>query len=190
MVKPRRQGRYFGPRINCERVPLLPASIVRWILDNSRTSPLKLIWQNPWDLAIEETVWVRRVAPPVCFPDVEAIEVRRSGESITDLHLFRRPLPRNGGTDLFFECPGCRKLRRALYGWKVGGTTTRSVFRSQWQCRECCGLRYASEGGALLVKSRGELGRILGVMRAQRPKPWLPYRALAKGGTKTRHRLC
>jgi hypothetical protein len=31
----------------------------------------------------------------------------------------------------------------------------------------------ASEGGALLVRSRGVLGKMLGVARAKRPKPWL-----------------
>jgi hypothetical protein len=52
---------------------------------------------------------VMRVVPPACFSDVEAIEVRRVGKnSITDLHIFRRPLPRNGGHDIFLECPGCR----------------------------------------------------------------------------------
>jgi hypothetical protein len=118
---------------------------------------------------------VMRVAPPECFPNVEAIEVSRPGKSITDVHVFRRSMPRNGGNDVFLECPGCRRLRRALYGWTAGGATTRSAHRSQCQCRACAGLRYASEGGALLVRSRGVLGKMLGVARAKRPQPWLPH---------------
>jgi hypothetical protein len=175
MVKQRKEGRYFGLRIDCERVPLLPARVVRWILHDPQRSPCQLIWQNPWDGAIEEEVQVMRVAPPACFYEVEAIEVNRPGKSITDVHVFRRALPRNGGNDVFLECPGCRRLRRGLYGWAAGGATTRSAYSSQWQCRDCAGLRYASEGGALLVRSRGVLAKILGVARAKRPQPWLPY---------------
>jgi len=67
-----------------------------------------------------------------CFPNVETVEVKRPGESITDLHVFRKSLPRNGGNDLFLECPSCHGLRRALYGWKAGGATSRRVFRAQW----------------------------------------------------------
>jgi hypothetical protein len=175
MVKHRLEGRFFGLRIDCERVPLLPAWVVRWIIDGRNEGQYPLIWRNPWNGAIEEEVLVMRVAPPACFPNVEAIEVSRPGKSITDVHVFRRPMPRNGGNDVFLECPGCRRLRRGLYGWAAGGATTRSVYRSQWQCRECAGLRYASEGGALLVRSRGLLGKMLGVARAKRPQPWLPH---------------
>jgi hypothetical protein len=110
MVRQRREGRFFGPRINCERVRLLPASVVRRILNHPRRSQHLLIWQNPWDGAIEEEVQVTRVEPPRCFSGIEAIEVSRSAMSTTDLHVFRRPLPRNGGNDVFLECPGCRKL--------------------------------------------------------------------------------
>lgn len=174
MVKQRREGRFFGPRIDCERVPMLPVGIMRSIIDDSSGAPYLLLWQNPWYGTVDEVAEISRVAPPACFPDVEALEVRRPGQRITDVHVFGRPLPRNGGTDIFIECPTCQRLRRALYGWTVGGPTTRSVYRSQWQCREWARLRYASEGGALLVRSRGFLGKMLGVGRAKRPEPWLP----------------
>jgi len=174
MVKQRREGRFFGPRIDCERVPLLPAAVVRRILAGPYWGRYLLIWQNAWNGAIEDLVRVKRAVSP-CFPHIEAIEVERPGKSTTDLHLFCRPLPRNGGNTLFFECPGCGGLRRALYGWSAGDSTTRSVFHSQWQCRDCAGLRYASEGGALLVRSPGFLGKMLGVVRARRPEPWLPH---------------
>jgi hypothetical protein len=62
------------------------------------------------------------VAPPACFPDVEAIEVSRPDKSITDLHVFSRPMPRNGGNDVFLECPDCRRLRRALLAVRSQGT--------------------------------------------------------------------
>lgn len=173
-MEQRRNGRFFGLRVDCERVPLLPAGIVRRILDDPCCGQYLLIWQNSLNGAIEEAVQVKRVTPPACFSGVEAIEVTRTDQSITDLHVFRRSMPKNGGMDVFLECPACLGFRRALYGWSAGGTTTRSVYRSQWQCRECAGLRYASEGGALVVRSRGYMGRMLGVARAERPTPWNP----------------
>ena len=167
-------GRFFGLRIDCERVPMIPAWIVRWVLDDPVDGQYLLVWKNQWSDGIGESVRIKRVAPPACFPDVEAIEIWRSERSITDVHVFRRPLPRNGGNDVFLECPGCRKFRRALYGWAAGGLTTRSAFKSQWQCRECAGLRYASEGGALVIRPRGFLRRMFGVERAKRPEPRVP----------------
>jgi hypothetical protein len=49
-----------------------------------------------------------------------------------------------------------------------------NVLRLLRQCRTCAGLRYASEGGALLIRSRRVMGRLLGVGRSPRPEPWEP----------------
>ena len=174
MVKQRYEGRFFGLRVNCERVPMLPAWAIRWLLDDPRDLPYFFVWKWPWDGKIEEVISAKRVAAPACFPEVEAIELRRSATSITEVHVLRRPMPRNGGSDLLMECPDCRRLRRALYGWTAGGATTRSAFQSEWRCRTCAGLRYASEGGALLVRSRGIVGKIFGIAGVPRPKSWLP----------------
>ena len=35
-------------------------------------------------------------------------------------------------------------------------------------------LRYASEGGALLIRPRGTLGLVFGTVHSPRPEPWLP----------------
>ena len=42
-------------------------------------------------------------------------------------------------------------------------------------CRKCNGLRYASEGGALLIRPRGTLGLVFGTGYSPRPESWLPY---------------
>jgi hypothetical protein len=56
MVKQRRGGRFFGPRIDCEQVPLLPVGIVRRILSDPQRCRYLLIWKIPWNGAIEQTV--------------------------------------------------------------------------------------------------------------------------------------
>jgi len=50
--------------------------------------------------------------------------------------------------------------------------------KADWGCRRCNGLRYASEGGALVLRGgliSRLLGRPLADVRAPRPEEWLPY---------------
>ena len=87
--------RFFGLRIDCERVPRLPAPIVRRILADPDWNRYQLIWLNEWTGVIEDLVWVKRVVAPR-FPNVEAIAVECPGKSTTDIHLFQRS-PRQVG---------------------------------------------------------------------------------------------
>jgi hypothetical protein len=52
----RRGGRFFGRRVNCEQVPLLPAWAVGWMLDDPRKIPYLLIWKSEYDGKIKEAV--------------------------------------------------------------------------------------------------------------------------------------
>jgi hypothetical protein len=72
------------------------------------------------DGEIRETVEIKHILPPICFSLVDAVEVIRSSVGIIDLHIFRKPLPRNGAYDSFLQCPECHRLRRSLYGWSAG----------------------------------------------------------------------
>src|SRR5262245_12385896 len=132
MVKQRSEGRFFGCRLNCEEIPALPVSIVRQVLEDYGDEPHLLIWRNSWDGQVEEVATINRGLVPRCFSEAEAVEVRRPN-CITDLYVFRRPLPRNGGNDAFLECPVCNNLSRALYGWASAAGTTRTVYGSEWR---------------------------------------------------------
>ena len=119
-------------------------------------------------------------APPNQHPpDSELVEVKRTDGSRVLLRYVWSRLPRNGGRVLFLVCWHCAGLRRTLYGWEAGGQYTNSAFVSDWQCRTCAGLRYASEGAALVLRSRGSWFRALeaefGITRSRRPEPWYPY---------------
>ena len=94
------------------------------------------------------------------LPEADSIEVKRTDGSVVNLRVFKRSLPGNVGHYLLLACPFCCSLRRALYGWEGGGKYTSSALRSQWQCRKCAGLRYASEGGALVIRSRCAMLRL------------------------------
>lgn len=170
----RYNGRFFGRRVDCEYVPLLPADVVRLILNDPRKIPYLLVWKNERDGEVKEAVRVIRLGPPPYLPEADSIEVKRTDGSISRIRVLTRPLPRNGGRETLLACPVCCSLRRALYGWTPGGQYTTSVYRSLWQCRACAGLRYASEGGKLLIRSRGWIGRLFGVGRSDRPEPWYP----------------
>jgi hypothetical protein len=134
-----RRGASSGCRVNCEHVPLLPARVVAWMLDDTRKIPYLLIWKS------------------------------RS----------MRTLPRNRGRVRLLICPYCSIPRRGLYGCEPGGRFTNSVVHSTWGCRKCNGLRFASEGGAVIHRGRGAIARwleaALGPCRSNRPESWLPY---------------
>ena len=56
---------------------------------------------------------------------------------------------------------------------------TNSARVTRWRCRVCAGLRYTSEGGALVIHPCTDLGRQIealeGPSRSPRPEPWYPY---------------
>jgi hypothetical protein len=163
-------GRFYGRRVNCEHVPLFPASAARLVLDDPRKIPYLLIWKDASDGQVKEAV--RLIA---CSESSGWIEVKRTDGTRTMIRTLEHPLLKTGGKTCLLVSPVCNEPRRALYGWEPGGQWTTSVRRSGWQCRSCAGLRYASEGGALLIRDRGIIRRLLGVGRSDRPQPWYPY---------------
>jgi hypothetical protein len=157
-------GRFFGRRVNCEYVPLLPARAVAQVFDDPRETPYMLVWKDsvgtvkecvhitPHHSAVqvatnELRIWAAR--------DVETgeVEIQRDDGTTDIIRTLLRPLPRNGGSVRLLICPDCLTPRRGLYGWEPGGRFNTSVVRSNWWCRACHKLRYASEGGALVVRS-------------------------------------
>jgi hypothetical protein len=180
MVRDRRDGRFFGRRVNCEQVPLLPAWAVGWMLDDPRKIPYLLVWKR--DGAVQEAVRVSsRIDPPVPFsPEWTGVfEIKRTDGTRNFIRTLTRPLPRNGAKARFLVCPYCQSPRRALYGWEPDGQYTNSTRPCSWRCRRCAGLRHASEGGALVHRGRGVLFRMLeaayGPCRSERPDPWYPH---------------
>jgi hypothetical protein len=173
-AKYRSGGRFFGRRLNCESVPLLPAWVVRTVVIDPRKIPYLLVWKSPWDGEVKEAVRVVYLGPTPYLSEADSIEVKRADGWAIHLRVFKRPLPRNGGRELLLACPCCCSLRRALYGWQPGGEYMSSAQRSQWQCRQCAGLRHASEGGALIVRSRCAMLRPLSGLSSPRPDPWYP----------------
>jgi hypothetical protein len=109
------------------------------------------------------------------LPEADSIEVKRTDGSAVHLRVFKRSLPKSVGNYLLLACPICCSLRRALYGWEPGGEFTSSALKSQWQCRRCARLRYASEGGALVFRSRcAALRPFTTLWPSERPDPWYP----------------
>jgi len=176
----RRSGRFFGRRVNCEHVPLLPSWAVAKMLDDPRKIPYLLIWKSEHDGEIKEAV---RIAPHYETPGLGgldwtgAVEIKRHDGTRNFIRTLLRPLPRNRGSVRLLICPYCNTGRRALYGWQPGGQYTSSSVTCPWQCRSCAGLRYASEGEALVFRSRWAFARLIEGQfgcRSPRPESWLP----------------
>jgi hypothetical protein len=172
-------GRFMGPRVNCENVPCLPAALLSRVLDDPRQVPYLMIWKEE---SSDKLIEAARVA---AYREVDreidwarCLEIKRVDGSKNWILTVERPLPWNGGRARLVICPRCQGHRRALYPWKVNPSKRHAVFTSSWQCRSCAGLRFASEGGALVFHPRTDLGRLIEAIEASRglrPVPWYPY---------------
>lgn len=175
------RGRFYGRRVNCEQVPLLPAWIVGRVLDDPRKIPYLLAWRSHSDYTVQEAVRVSPYSePPGQFPSCWTgwVEIKRPDKTRQLVRSVLRPVARNGAKERLLVCLCCQIPRRALYGWRPGGQYTTSAVTSQWECRTCLGLRYASEGGALVFRSRSRLIKMIEAQfdspRSPRPETWLP----------------
>jgi hypothetical protein len=150
---------------------------VAWMLDDTRKIPYLLIWKSLSDGTVKEAA---RIAPYYEAAGrggadwTGAFEIKRHDGTRDFIRTLLSTLPRNRGRVRLLICPYCSIPRRGLYGWEPGGRFTNSIVRSTWGCRKCNGLRYASEGGALLIRPRGTLGLEFGTGQSSRPESWLP----------------
>ena len=172
-------GRFYGFRLNCEQVPMLPAWTVRQVWDYPGGIPYLLVWKSDRGGEVKAAVRVARFVPKSNLPEADSVEIRRADGSAVPIYLEWQWQP-HGGHSLLLRCSRCQMPCRALYGAKVG-TDGRFYLarRADWECRTCCTLRHSSEGGALVIRSRSAIGRLilqsLGRRRSPRPEPWLPY---------------
>jgi len=183
-VNERRSGCFSGYRVNCESVPCLPARLVADCLTDPRQIPYLLIWTrrsrsagsalNELSQGLEpkEAVRLTRTSSP---GESIWVEVERWNGTRISLRVTEHPLPRRGGRDLLLICNCCQKARRSLYGL-AAISCQRYVKRADWLCRTCAGLSYASEGGALVFRTRWAVTRPLSGLRlTPRPGMWTPH---------------
>lgn len=183
--KPTRRGRdgqFLGYRLNCETVPMLPAWAVRRVWDDPRGIPHLLVWRGRQDGEIKEAVrlFIARRPGPGEAPHVE---IKRLDGSKVEIY-FAWQWKAHGRNSLLLRCWSCQKPCRGLYGARVGDDGRYyAVRQADWQCRQCAGLRYSSEGGTLILRSRGNfvtqlearLGITNGPFHWPRPEPWFPF---------------
>ena len=180
----RRGGRFFGRRVNLERVPLLPAAAVRWVLLDPRKIPYLFLWQSDHDGMPKDAVRVANCDDPGPFYGTcrTHFSIRRNFHACSWVTIKRfdgrsdivravwLPLPRNGAKELLLMCYGCSTPRRYLYGWEAAGRYTCSAEYSHWMCRRCARLTYSTEGGyprpGAMLRAYGNLPR---------PKSWMPF---------------
>jgi hypothetical protein len=186
MVNQGSSGRFEGYRVNCEFVPCLPARVVADCLVDPRRIPYLLIWTRRL-LPIERGSLAEVLAEPR-----EAVRLARSSSDQNDgnsaeyveverwngrrilLRVVRHRLPRHGGNALLLLCDRCEKPRRTLYG-REAIKAARYIRPADWICRTCANLNYASEGGALIYRTRwAPMRKLSGLPLHTRPEPWEP----------------
>jgi len=177
-------GRFSGYRVNCECVPCLPARVVADCRADPRQIPYLLIWVRhrvPAERAssegfpsVEPKEAVRLAPVSFCAEAAPCVQIERWNGTRISLSLAERPLPRYGGKNLLLVCNCCQRPRRALYGREVI-KQARCIKPADWLCRGCASLSYASEGGALIYRTRCRVTRRLsGLHLWQKPERWEP----------------
>jgi hypothetical protein len=100
----RYSGRFFGRRVNCEQVPLLPARVVAWVLDDSRKIPYLLVWKSRSDGTVQETVSIaphNEIERQGGLDCAGAVEIKRHKSIGNFIRTLFCPLPQNGGKSGF-----------------------------------------------------------------------------------------
>ncbi len=143
----RDKGRFDGYRVNCEVVPCLPARIVTQCLSDPRRVPYLLFWKQRYTGLLKEVVRLASPYPEYDWLKMGWVEVKRGVGSKVNIRVIQ------GARASFLICNSCQKPRRFLYGWETN-EGPRNVSQAFWPCRVCAGLSYASEGGALVVRTR------------------------------------
>jgi hypothetical protein len=180
-------GRFSGYRVNCECVPCLPARLVADCTADPRQAPYLLIWTrrpSPIERASIPSVLLAEPREAVRLRPIPSrqgqwssagwVEVKRWDGIRVHLAVAERPLPRGGGKSVFVVCGRCQKPRRALYG-REAVKHDHYLRAVDWLCRKCADLSYASEGGALIYRTRcGVTRRLSGLQMWPRPEPWEP----------------
>lgn len=174
-VKRGSNGRFLGYRVNCESVPCLPARVVSDYLCDPRRIPYLLVWIGRRDGKIKEAARLGAlVVPPASFPIAGWIELKRWDGVEFGIRFLERSMPRSGGRVVLLACAYCQKPRRALYGWEANKDSPGVGF-ADWSCRSCSQLSYASEGSALVVRTRCiALRPLSGRFSSPRPGTWNP----------------
>jgi hypothetical protein len=182
-----RTGCFSGYRVNCECVPCLPARIVAACIADPRQASYLLIWtRRPLPIEggpiaavlLDEPTEAVRLKPIRSrqgrWSSPGWVEVKRWDGTRIDLAVAERPLPRRGGNSVLLVCDRCQKPRRLLYG-REAIRHARFLQAADWPCRECANLSYASEGGALIYRTRWAPARTLSGLRIwAQPEPWEP----------------
>jgi|SRR6516165_9669686 hypothetical protein len=94
LIARRYHGRFFGRRVNCERVPQLPATLIRWVLDDPWKIPYLLVWKNSDDV-IQEAVRIARHSEaenPYVRDWRDWVEVKRTNGTRLFVRGIRQPL--------------------------------------------------------------------------------------------------
>jgi hypothetical protein len=154
---------------------MLPAWLVRCVCEDPRKIPYLLVWKSRKDHEIKEAVRLARFVSQTNCSETGSVEIKRTDGSAVRVFLEWRPRS-SGGTDLLLRCTSCARARRALYGAKAGDDGRfHLVHLADWECRTCAKLRYSSEGGASIIRTRcAMLQPLAGQLPRSRPEPWLP----------------
>jgi hypothetical protein len=162
-------GRFRGAsRVNVESVPRLPTFPAAWTINDPRKCPYLVFWTGP-DGSISLSLRMEQI------DGGQAVQISTRVGDRFPIKILRQPLPSNGAATIMYRCPWCSRPRRYLYPLTL--VRYRLVAYQGPRCRECAGLRWASQGTYQSVAARASSAafRQPGKTRSPMPRePWDP----------------
>ena len=133
-------GRFWGPRVNVEDGPRLPAYVARYALEDPRARPYLVAWTDRRYGDRERVRLAFKVEPR------EGGRVRFLAPGLREtVGTVRVPIP-GGRAALLWRCPRCARPARFLYVHRLSGA---NLWEGSPGCARCNGLRWGSQGRPL-----------------------------------------
>ena len=160
-------GRFCGAhRVTVESVPRLPTFPAAWTLDDPRRCAYLVFWTGH-DGSMYLSLRMEQI------DGGQAVQISTESGDIFPIKIQRQPLPANGAATIMYRCPWCRRPRRYLYPLTL--VAHKLVDYQGPRCRECAGLRWASQGTYRGVAARAFSAALLQAGETRSPMPREPW---------------
>src|SRR5258708_790695 len=113
-------GRFYGFRVNCEQVPMLPAWTVREVLDDPRMVPYLIVWKSRTGNEVKQAVRLARSVLLINPSEVESAEIKWPDGNTVPVYLVWRRQPHGGCALLQKRCETTAAQKDTSAPWGPG----------------------------------------------------------------------
>ena len=143
-----------------------PATPAAWTLDDPRRCTYFVFWTCR-DGSICLSLRMESI------DDGQAVQISTRIGDRFPIKILRQPLPAKGAASIMYRCPWCGRPRRYLYPLTLAAR--KLVGYQGPRCRECAGLRWASQGTYQSVAARAFSAALRQPVEIRSPMPREPW---------------